>query len=375
MPSRCKCPGCGQVFQVPDQAAGRRVSCPHCGGVYRLAGSSGPAPSPAAPTTVPKEPGWFVRTADDAEHGPMRRVELDAWARDGRLDGFCQLRRADWDHWKWAEEVFPHLALPEADEGPQRKPVAANEGPWREPVAAGEGSRLRPCPDCGKMISRRALECPHCGCPTPVEGAWRQPRPSGDVPGGVSRKTFFLAAIGALLVMVILGGIYVGLQMWRRIQAATDVLDVVTQPLTPPPAPEPPPAPPPGPAPPSAEQIAAAKHVAAVAAARSVDERFARDDAAIRQLDQVQQYAELSRALSAGADPLKRTEAEKHPPPAREPYRSQYQTLYAECLAWLDAHVPAEVTDLRQIDAAAATWAESKRSPVEQQLLGGQLPR
>lgn len=27
-------------------------------------------------------------------------------------------------------------------------------------------ANLRPCPDCGQPISRRATTCPHCGAPT-----------------------------------------------------------------------------------------------------------------------------------------------------------------------------------------------------------------
>lgn len=32
-------------------------------------------------------------------------------------------------------------------------------------AAAAEPSKLFPCPDCGKEVSRRAVMCPNCGCP------------------------------------------------------------------------------------------------------------------------------------------------------------------------------------------------------------------
>jgi hypothetical protein len=33
-------------------------------------------------------------------------------------------------------------------------------GPFRK-----NNPNLRPCPDCGSYVSRRAVSCPHCGCP------------------------------------------------------------------------------------------------------------------------------------------------------------------------------------------------------------------
>ena len=37
----------------------------------------------------------------------------------------------------------------------------------QEAVPASENKNLIECPDCGKMVSRDAEKCPHCGCPTP----------------------------------------------------------------------------------------------------------------------------------------------------------------------------------------------------------------
>ena len=45
-----------------------------------------------------------------------------------------------------------------------------------------QGESLMPCPDCGKMVSRRALMCPNCGCKGEViaEDAAREPPPPDD---------------------------------------------------------------------------------------------------------------------------------------------------------------------------------------------------
>ncbi|MBN2021563.1 MAG: hypothetical protein JW809_02110 [Pirellulales bacterium] len=344
---RCTCPACGQAFQVPDDAAGRRVKCPKCGGVFQLA-----VQRPAAETA--REPGWFVRTTDEAQHGPMTKAELDAWARDDRLDEFCQVRRADWDHWKWVEEVYPKFASGE---------------PVGSPLSE---SRLGACRDCGKTVSRRARNCPHCGCPSPAaRGAERARSP--DEGRGISNQGLLLGGLAAaVLVGVVVGGAYVAVRIWGAAGNVAESLDLVTQPL----APEPvamPPAPPPGPAPLAADQIAAAKRQAAEAAARAVDERFARDYAAVGSLDQVKQYAELSRSLSEGRfDPLDPSQDQK-PLAPREPYRSQFDALVRECMAYIDARVRGPVADFQPIHAAAQAWAASKRSPLEQQLLGGQL--
>jgi hypothetical protein len=33
------------------------------------------------------------------------------------------------------------------------------------PRQGAKRGSLRPCPDCGREVSRRASQCPHCGCP------------------------------------------------------------------------------------------------------------------------------------------------------------------------------------------------------------------
>ena len=52
------------------------------------------------------------------------------------------------------------------------------------PVPEAPDPRLTPCPDCGKAISKRADQCPHCGCPMgrPAASAAGQPALPGNDP-------------------------------------------------------------------------------------------------------------------------------------------------------------------------------------------------
>ncbi|MEI6536851.1 MAG: hypothetical protein WCN98_16010 [Verrucomicrobiaceae bacterium] len=59
--------------------------------------------------------------------------------------------------------LFDLLPSPEAVLVPKLEP-APIEATEFALVAAGN-AKLIDCPDCGKSVSRRAEQCPHCGCP------------------------------------------------------------------------------------------------------------------------------------------------------------------------------------------------------------------
>jgi hypothetical protein len=40
--------------------------------------------------------------------------------------------------------------------------LTSNQG---SQTADSRNPKLRPCPDCGRYVSKRALSCPHCGGP------------------------------------------------------------------------------------------------------------------------------------------------------------------------------------------------------------------
>ena len=212
MAIQCQCPGCGRRLQVPETATGRRVKCPHCAAVIQV--GSPKSESPPLPGD-PELPRWFVQTADKKQHGPVAKRQLDRLVAEGRLDGFCHLRRADWDHWKWIEEIYPQFAAT-GDSESKEKNVAASSRKSRvqaEGVSEAE-SRLHPCPDCGKIVSRRATQCPHCGCPIgppPARAASagsESTRKSGGQPR--NRKiVMILAVAGSLLVILAASVLYV----------------------------------------------------------------------------------------------------------------------------------------------------------------------
>jgi len=158
MPITGVCPECGCKFQAPDKLLGREVKCPKCALRIEL-----------TPAEEPDAGRWFVQSGDGQQHGPVSREKLDALLAAGRLDGFCRVRAEDSDDWQWAEELYPELAStdePEADDEELAPPEPSRPEPSQpEP-------RVVRCPDCGKTVSIRADQCPHCGCP--AEGIWDQ---------------------------------------------------------------------------------------------------------------------------------------------------------------------------------------------------------
>ena len=271
MAIQCQCPSCAQRFQVPESALGKRVKCPKCAVVIQLNLPKGEPPSQAA-----APPQWFVRTADQKQHGPMSKAKLDQLVADGRLDGFCHVRQADGQQWKPIEEVYPQFAV--GEDAPPDGPASTTASPETEP-------RLHPCPDCGKIISRRATECPNCGCPIGPPAVATLPRRTSSAPKpsgkNRNRKIVFLASAGVVLLVLLGTGVYVGVKLLNLGQSAMDELKLVTEPLAPPPVE---PAPPPAPTVdrPTPEQIAACMKDSAAAMARAVDQRFEQEYNAVR---------------------------------------------------------------------------------------------
>ena len=125
-----RCGACQHQIRVPDKYAGKKVKCPSCEATIAVpAGASQatpvqPTPAPAAtrpkaaapmpqavaPTSQASAPGWFMKTADGQEYGPIDQAQLDRWITEGRIDDSCQLLREDWDQWYWAQEIYPQLA-------------------------------------------------------------------------------------------------------------------------------------------------------------------------------------------------------------------------------------------------------------------------
>ncbi|MBN1591131.1 MAG: DUF4339 domain-containing protein [Pirellulales bacterium] len=396
MAVECRCPGCGQRFKAADAALGHRVKCPQCAAVIQLPGQAPPAAPPKSAPSFPPDaaaPAWFVRTADQRQHGPMGKEQLDRLVAEGQLDGFCEVRRADWDEWRLIEESYPALAIDNGDDDEDMDIYGI--APPLPPVASAEQTpRVRPCPDCGQTVSRRAVQCPHCGCPlteggptqpsslTSRAGVREQPRDNqgrfARLPGHVGtrhsliRQVAFLTIAIVLLISVVVGGIYVGIQLLRRSPAPVgpSVKDVLSQ--TRPSAPVPV-----QPASPvaqglTAEAIAQCKNEVAEAKARYVDDYQRTKQQTVSQLAQLTREMDVLRELT---DPHSKRpaaqETSKPSPEAAQSYQSQLETLRRECRSYLDAHVTEPATRKETIWSLGEDWVRT-RVP-EQTLLEGLL--
>ncbi len=105
MPIEVKCPSCERGLRVPDKVAGKRIKCPKCSGIVNVPSANTP------------EKSWEVQTEEGEKYGPISRVELDEWHKEGRITSETQLLAEGSDQWQWASDVYPEL-------DPEARPVA-----------------------------------------------------------------------------------------------------------------------------------------------------------------------------------------------------------------------------------------------------------
>jgi hypothetical protein len=392
MPIQGQCPGCGRKFQAPDKLAGKRVKCPNCSALIDLGGSDPPrsvppreaaqGPPPLPPRPCGEEARWFAKTADGRQLGPMNKAALDSLVAEGTLDGCCQVRQEDWRQFKWAEAVYPQL-VPSVEPQGHAEP----RGPWAgteaDGTAADAQSRIRPCPDCGETVSRRAGQCPHCGCPLSAsDDEPVAPADAGPLAGeGFAGDGLRPAAVGkvgskaGLLVAGVIGCVLlvfavVVLLVWQlvikpfqadqaAVKSAIDGLTVQTRPIEMPPAP-----PAPAETPPTPEEIQQWMEEAAAAAAKEVDSSYRLLHQASAGMKQFEQSLDFQR------DPLGKPGDQLTPPAEVEPYESQYEALYEECITELRKEISAGKVDRARVWDSARHWAEGKQAAWGEQLPG-----
>jgi hypothetical protein len=325
----------------------------------------------------------------------MSKARLDGLVAKGRLDGFCRVRREDWQDWKWAEAVYPQFALLVQPDGPGLdQPPSAGRVGGRVPsgcdgdktAAADADSRLRPCPDCDKLVSRRAGQCPHCGSPLAAPdnlaaatggGARRADETSSVAAasaaksGGIRSHVGLLVAgaVSAVLLITVVA-VVVGWQLWRRSHRALDdaveslAVELTTQGQ--PPQDRKVEKPPPKAATP--EQLQQYMQEAAAARAKEIDELYRKVHLARSLLERTQQSADLLRSLAEGhLEDAPKTKTK--PPPAAKTedpsYQSQYKPLCDECLAYIRQDVAVGELDAAKVQDLAGRWAEGKRAALE----------
>jgi hypothetical protein len=54
---------------------------------------------------------WYLRIPEGVLYGPVCRLQLDRWVREGRVSVGCKLRRVSGEQWLAAESVYPDLEI------------------------------------------------------------------------------------------------------------------------------------------------------------------------------------------------------------------------------------------------------------------------
>jgi hypothetical protein len=101
---------------------------------------------------------WYVQLADKV-YGPMPPEDLHRRVMAGQIPPESPVSEAPTGPWTAAARV-PGLLTPTWGDGvPPSMPARGEQQPAaRRPLLA-----LRPCPDCGEMVSQQAGTCPRCG--------------------------------------------------------------------------------------------------------------------------------------------------------------------------------------------------------------------
>ena len=361
MPITGVCPECGCKFQAPDKLLGREVKCPKCGIRIEL-----------TPAEESDAHGWYVQRGDGRQHGPVSREKLDALLAAGRLDGFCRIRAEDSDDWQWAEDLYPELASAgesRTDDGDLAPPEPSQPKPPKSEPPKPEPRVVR-CPDCGKTVSTRADQCPHCGCPA---GLLRQAPPLADDSSAAPTtlvgkrnwvKPLVIGGVSAAVVLACMAGGAVWWAVNKARQVQDQVQSVIGE-LVPEEVVELPEAPA-GNAP-TLEELRAYAQEVSVAMAKKVDGYYRQAHMATSLISSTEQTSQMLQAL-AGGD----LDAIPDSLPANESYESQYESLYLECAQYLGENIQADEKDTSKILETAQKWAEAKQAAFDKQL-GKQL--
>ncbi len=370
MSIRFQCPHCQKPFRVAAELGGKTFKCTGCGKTARVPRTAGSAAGRGAETGGQ---GWYILSEDGQQLGPVSKEQLDNLATKGRL-GFCQVRRQDWQSWKWADDVYPDLPVERNRQSSDSKSEAKGAG---EPPEAG---RLVTCPDCGNKVSLRAVKCPHCGCPAAALAGERSaagevaiaapPAPSSPeqpaASGGHSWR-FWVFLAGAMLLLAAI--IATPLVIWWQVRRAAEQMiagpaPVVEEAL---------------PAEPSEALLSPEEETACIGQAagemaRRIDAVQSRAALATSLLGSSLEGLEMLEALAGGDLSAIPDSTGTVPGGGVKPYQSQFETLFAECRDHVRKNVKRGACTKSEVWQAAETWALDKQRAVEQALIE-RIPR
>jgi len=97
-----------------------------------------PEPEAAAPeATLPD--GWYMKTEEGEDYGPVPKAELDQWVEEGRITSDCQILQDGAEQWQWASDVYPELDDAEPETGAEAPPPSVAP-PVKPPASSGGGA-------------------------------------------------------------------------------------------------------------------------------------------------------------------------------------------------------------------------------------------
>jgi hypothetical protein len=197
MPIQATCPSCKKTIRVGDQHAGKKARCPHCQGVVEIPAATAGGSATGAAT-------WHVQTPED-RFGPITKAELDQWAKERRIDQDCQIWCEGWPEWKFAPEVYPHLA----------QAAAQTTAPTTAPTFGGVNLGGPPAlPGAGFPAINTGASAPGYGSAPAYGGPYASPQTSSYGGGGDDASSpatrRILNACKAWLLMAAIAGFVCG---------------------------------------------------------------------------------------------------------------------------------------------------------------------
>ena len=385
MPITTQCPYCQKKFRVADKVAGKPVKCPGCQGVVRVPAAQPSRSTSQKPTQPqPSDSSWFILSENGEPMGPISKEQLDNLATKGTLS-FCKIRRADWRDWKWADDVYPELPPSEQKKEPVEAPPRSNDL---------NSTRLVTCPDCGNTVSRRATQCPHCGCPAAIllkQSGSMEDGPVAASPPPVpdaAKEAALDAALAAVgpkksgswrpylivgSIVLLMAMIATPLYIWWRIQSTAEQVAEqlgvsLGEPELPPQIPEP--------DAPSEEVLSPdAKRECIDEAARKMAEyidQFQRENhLSLSMVSQTIESVQMIEALASGdLDAIPDSTSAVPGGKGVEPYKSQVNELFIECRDWARDNVKRGPCTEKDVWDTARQWTEEKQQAILEPLGG-----